>query len=120
MSTRDERDKEAEGRLPTLPKWAQSYITGMHHRIRDLEGLQQLQKPTAVLFGWTMKGSEHGYIPDNTTVSFDLGKNGVINCYRRKVPKKVGEEFMLEVSSTGHELLVLPYACNMVRIVEGE
>ena len=118
MNTRDERNKEAESRLTTLPKWAQSYVTSLYCRIRDLERLQQSQKPTAISFGWTLKGdSEHGYIPDTTHVTFDLGKNGSIECYRRKV---AGEEIQLEVTAHRGELLVRPYACNVVRIVEGE
>ena len=110
MSTYDTLDDE---RRKKLPKFAQDYMCGLENRIRELENLQHQTGKTAISFGWTMKTDEEGYIPEHSNVRFNLGVDGEIECYRRKI----GQRFVLDVHGNRHSIRILPVASNVVHIV---
>ena len=103
-----------DDRINKLPKWAQNHIEKMICRIRELEGLQTRQEKTAVSFGFTLKCDEEGYLPEHTSVRFDLGVDGVIECYRRKT----GNRFVLDIHGLRNGIIVQPVASNVVHITE--
>jgi len=103
-----------EGRRKKLPRFAQDYIQHLENRIRELEGIQTKQEKTAVAFGFTMKCDEEGYLPNHTSVRFDLGVDGVVECYRRPI----GKRFVLDVHTLRRGLLIEPCASNSIRIIE--
>jgi len=107
-------DTLEEGRRKKLPRFAQDYMQNLENRIRELEGLQVKREKTAVSFGWTMTVGEQGYLPQATSVRFDLGVDGVIECYRRPV----GQRFVLDVHTLNHGLRIEPVASNSIRITE--
>ena len=62
-----------------------------------------------------MVAGEQGYLPQSTSVRFDLGVDGIIECYRRPV----GQRFVLDVHTLNHVLRIEPVASNSIRITEG-
>ena len=111
MSSYDTLD---ETRRKKLPRFAQDYMAGLEARIRELEGLQVRQEKTAVSFGFTMKCDEEGYLPEHSNVRFDLGKNGVVECYRRKT----NGQLVLDVHGNSNAIMLFPQASNSVYITE--
>ena len=96
-----------------LPKWAQSRVSSMRYRIRELEQLHAVQVKTDVSFGRSMNG-ENGYLPHQTPVRIHFDERTYIEFM------KLDSENYIRVNANPNSLIIIPHASNAAGLMVEE